>query len=163
MVEREKEFEALFRDNYSRLYRYALDFLGEAESARDVVQELFSDLWRKHERYRPENGTAYLFRALRNRCINQTRRIQYANEALRQYAEDRLTFMDSDIGAHEEKLRRIENALDSLPNKTRHILEKCYMDGLKYKDVAQEMNISAGMVHKHVSKALALLRKKFRE
>lgn len=163
MAEREKEFEALFRDNYSRLYRYALDFLGEAESARDVVQELFSDLWHKHDRYRPENGTAYLFRALRNRCINQARHACYANEALRQYAEDRLALIDNDIGAHEEKLRRIESAIDSLPEKTRRILEKCYLDGLKYKEVAQEMNISAGMVHKHVSKALAFLRKKFRE
>lgn len=163
MSERVKEFEALFRENYSRLYRYALDFLGDADEADDMVQELFSDLWHKHDRYHPENDAAYLFHSLRNRCINQARHKQYTDEALRQYALDRIKFIDSDIGAHEEKLQRIENAIDNLPEKTRHILEKCYMDGKKYKEVATEMNISAGMVHKHVSKALAFLRKKFRE
>lgn len=163
MSDREKQFEQLFRENYSRLYHYALDFLGDSESARDIVSELFSDLWHRQDRYKPENDAAYLYYALRNRCLNQIKHASYVNEALKRYAEERAKFIEADISAHEEKMMRVEKAMNDLPDKTRLVLEHCYLEGMKYKEVALKMDISPGMVHKHVSKALTALRKKFRE
>lgn len=162
-IDREREFEAMFRMHYTGLYHHALDFLGDAEQARDIVSELFSDLWSHSDKYDPEQPAGYLHRALRNRCINHIRHATYADEAMRQYALERARMIDPDPSAHEEKLQRVESAIDELPDKTRYILEQCYMEGKKYKELAVQMDISPGMVHKHISKAMAILRKKFRE
>jgi len=163
MNDEEKRFEKLFRENYSRLYSYAFDFLNDAREAEDVVHELFADLWIQRGKYRPENAAGYLFRALRNRCVNRVRRLLAERRALQGYAEERLRLIDADPDAHEEKIRRVTAAIDDLQPKARYVLEQCYMEGRRYKDLAQQMDTSVGMVHKYLSKALAQLRRKFRE
>lgn len=159
MFSKEKQFEQLFRENYSRLYRYALDFLGEPESAKDMVSELFSDLWRKRNDYTPENYKSYLYRALRNRCINHLRHLSVENDAMQHYVEESRKMLDDDPELHEERLQSIEKLIGTMPEKTRFILEQCYLKGHKYSEVAQMAGTTAPMVHKHISKALALLRK----
>lgn len=163
MDEREKAFESLFREEYSRLLGYAFDFLGDADSARDVVQELFSDLWRRQDRYRPENLRSYLFSAVRNRCVNVVRRSKMESEVLRRYRDESIRLMDADPAAHEEKIRRVENAISVMPEKVRGVLKHRYLHGMKYSEVAEAMGISVPMVHKYISNALATLRKKFGE
>lgn len=49
--EDEIRFERLFRDNYQRLYLYALDWVEDEEQAKDIVGTLMSDLWAKRDRW----------------------------------------------------------------------------------------------------------------
>lgn len=51
--------------------------------------------------------------------------------------------------------------LNSLPPLTRRIIEECYFHKKKYKEVAEEMDISPDTVKKHISKALKLLRNNY--
>lgn len=41
----EKAFEELFRKNYSRAFYYALDWVGDEETAKDVVGDCFGEIW----------------------------------------------------------------------------------------------------------------------
>lgn len=157
----EIRFEKLFRENYLRLYRYALDWVEDEEQAKDIVGSLMSDLWSIRSNWHPDDETAYMFSALRNRCINHIKkRIRY-NEVLEEYLEDKLRLIDEDIDVHEENLTRLNQMIESLPPKTRSIIELCYLEGKKYKDAAEQIGTTPGMVHKHISKALALFRKNF--
>lgn len=154
-------FEKLFRDNYLRLYHYALDWVEDEESAKDIVSTLMSDLWAARASWHPADEKSYLFAALRNRCINHIKkRIRY-REILQEYLEDKLLLINEDIDVHEENLVRLEQMMDSLSPKTRSIVGMCCLEGKKYKEAAELTGTTPGMVHKHISKALALFRKKF--
>ena len=66
----ETEFEELFKKNYSPLFYNALDWVEDAEAAKDIVSELFSEVWSQYEHLRKEKIESYLFRSVRNRSIN---------------------------------------------------------------------------------------------
>ena len=44
-----KDFEALFRMNYSRLYFYAFNLVNDQECAEDIVADTFSYLWENYD------------------------------------------------------------------------------------------------------------------
>lgn len=159
--EDEIRFERLFRDNYQRLYLYALDWVEDEEQAKDIVGTLMSDLWAKRDRWHPDNEMAYMYGALRNRCISHLKKNVRYRETLEVYLQEKLCLIDEDIDVHEENLARMEQIMEALSPRTRLIVEKCYLEGCKYKEVAELLDTTPGMIHKHISKALAIFRKKF--
>lgn len=54
----------------------------------------------------------------------------------------------------------IRELMSNLKPSTRQILEACYIDKKKYREVAEEMNMSTSAVKKNLTKALNLLREK---
>lgn len=159
----EKEFEALFRKSYLRLYHYALDFVEDEEAAKDIVSELFGDLWRQYAERRPTHPDAYLNRALRNRCLNYLRSRTAERNALQRYIEEKEGDIDPDAALHERRLQQVEKAMKELPPRTRFIVEQCYGEGKHYSELASLLDTSVGMIHKHISKALAIFRKTLKE
>ncbi len=156
--EDEIRFERLFRDNYQRLYLYALDWVEDEEQAKDIVGTLMSDLWAQRDRWHPDNEVAYMYGALRNRCISHLKKNVRYRETLEEYLEEKLRLIDEDINVHEENLARMEQIMESLSPRTRLIVEKCYLEGRKYKEVAEELNVSVAAIHKNIVKALRILR-----
>lgn len=53
--------------------------------------------------------------------------------------------------------------LDLLPDTTRHVLEECYLNHKKYREVADEMNVCQETVKRHIIKALKLLREHYHQ
>lgn len=157
--EKEKEFEALFRKNYLRLYHYALDFVENEEVAKDIVSELFGDLWKQYAVWQPDNADAYLSRSLRNRCLNYLKHLQVEQNALQYYIKEKTEAIDPDAAFHEERMRQVQQVMNELTPRTRFILEQRYVEGKKYSELASLLDTSVGMIHKHISKALAIFRK----
>ncbi len=155
----EKEFEALFRKCHPRLYRYALDYLEDEEAAKDIVSELFGDLWQQYTQWKPDNPEAYLNRALRNRCINYLKHKAVEQNAMQRYIEEKNDTIDPDAALQEERMQLVEKLLSELPPRTRFIVEQCYVEGKKYNELAELLDTTSGMIHKHISKALAIFRK----
>lgn len=155
----QEEFERLFRENYSRLYYYALDWVDDEEAAKDIVSGLFSDLWTQYGRWNPDNLQAYLNRAVHNRCLNHLKHKMVERTTLQAYIEEKQATICADAAEQEELMKQVGEVMDNLPPKTRFIVEQCYLEGKKYSELAALMDISSGMVHKHISKALAIFRK----
>lgn len=53
--------------------------------------------------------------------------------------------------------------LDLLPDTTRHVLEECYLNHKKYREVADDMNVCQETVKRHIIKALKLLREHYHQ
>ena len=154
----EQTFESLFREYYSRLYYYALDWVEEEEVAKDIVSELFSDLWTQYDTWKPDNWQAYLTRAVRNRCLNYLKHKVTERNTLNIYLNEKLALVESDLGAQEELMKRVKAVMESLPPRTRFVVEQCYWEGKKYSELATLMDTTPGMIHKHISKALTIFR-----
>ena len=65
------QFEQLFRDNYERLYYHAYDFVHDTDVAKDMVSDVFVNLWQSRERLDGNRVLSYLYVSVRNRCLDQ--------------------------------------------------------------------------------------------
>lgn len=159
----EREFGELFKRNYSRLFYFALDWVEDNESAKDIVSEVFSEAWNQYKRLRNEKIEAYLFRAVRNRAINYLKHKSVEIQYQQMFLNVKEEVIDEDLEKHEENLQLIECVIKNFTPQTRFIFEQCYFEGKKYQEMAELMNISVSAVHKHMNKAFAAFRKAFAE
>ena len=148
-----KEIETLFRTYYRPLCLYALHYLGDPDAVEDVVQESFTALWRQENPV--DNVKAWLYSAVRNRSIDALRRTG-KNEPL----PSDLDGLISDDEAEDRSAleARLWTAVDSLPEMRRKCLLLAKRDGLSYKEIAIELNLSEHTVRNHISRALETLR-----
>ena len=61
----------------------------------------------------------------------------------------------------EERMDEIGAVIDTMPSKTRFVLEQCYFEEHTYKEVAEMLDISTNGVKKHIMKAFSMLRSHF--
>jgi len=157
-----KEFEQLFKDNYSKLYYYALNIIHNPENARDIVSDAFRYLWEHYEDVNDSlSVVALLYTLVRNSCIDQIRH-QDVQERYEQYVQNEtLSWTEYEYQERDERLMQVISSIEKLPLQTKIVFKKCFLDGKKYKEVSEEMNISTNTVKTHIMKALRLLRGEF--
>ncbi|MFR9543564.1 MAG: RNA polymerase sigma-70 factor [Rikenellaceae bacterium] len=151
------DVESLFRMYYRPLSLYALHFVGDIDSAEDVVQDSFADMWSLIESGKEIlNIKAYLFAVVKNRAlakVNQDRFRRGIDLPLSDPLIDYETLAeDSMIEA------RLWTAIDSLPDRCREIFLMSKRDGMKYAEIAEEFGISPKTVENQISKALRTLK-----
>ncbi|MGN0280860.1 MAG: sigma-70 family RNA polymerase sigma factor [Prevotella sp.] len=156
-----QRFETVWRENYSRLYCIAYDFLQDDEASRDVVSEVFARAWQKWDEMQPETVTGYLFIGVRNTCYNRLRergsRDRYADYVKHFY--DTVEYCT--IDETDERINDLNRTIERLPQKTRFVLRQCYYEKHTYKEVGAMLGITPDGVKRHIVKALAMLREHF--
>lgn len=153
----EKNFEQLYLHYYQPLCLYALHFLGDTDIAEDVVEDCFMRLWDKlnSEGTVVDNMKAYLYKAVRNRSLDELRR---KNQLC---MDARIPDMpEAEAEPLAEMEARMWTALDSLPDRCREIYLMSKRDGMKQRDIAQELGLSVNTVENQICKALHLLERK---
>lgn len=158
----EKEaFEMLFKQYYQPLCVFALRYLPDEDSARDLVQEMFYRIWEKKEAfYITTSLESYLFRSVHNQAIN------YLNhEKIKKNYKDKLLdgfrnkLYNDDLAYSELKLKeKIDKSIESLPERRKKIFKLSRFDGLKYNEIAAKLNISVKTVEAQMTQAIKSLR-----
>lgn len=148
-------FEQLFRTFYAPLCDYAYVILGEQAEAEDVVQDLFTHIWKsRSEIVVLESVKSYLFTSVRFRALNVLKHkfIERKHGApLTEFIED---LMHSGYSVEEmERIEKIKQVLKTLPPQCRTVFTMSCLDGKKYKEIADELGISVNTVKSHVMKA----------
>lgn len=155
-------FGHFFKSYYDRLYYYALQLLKDEEASRDIVSGVFAHVWENFDTYDMQTLPAFLLKTVKNKCLDYLRHTavhaQYADYYL--HAVDQC-YEDNDI--QKERQWQVEEMLDLLPDTTRHVLEECYLNHKKYREVADEMNVCQETVKRHIIKALKLLREHYHQ
>ncbi len=156
---KESEFDQLFRTYFQRLYLFVHQYVSSEEECRDIVSATYEDVWRNYDSVDPTSVKAYLYRTARNRMIDFLRKedkrqryVAYATAMSQRYIhEDRLAEQE-----HSEHI--VAQLLRQMGEPTGSILAACYIEGKKYKEVAEEMNMSVANVKKHMVRALRAVR-----
>ena len=164
MQENMRLMELLYGKFYRRLYLYALTFLEDQEDARDVVSELFVQLWNKWEEEKlsaEQPSATYLYAMLRNRCIDIVRHRDVESRYLQQLEQDRFE-SDDDVQEYEDTIALLCKAIQLLPEPGKTILHCCYFKRMTYQQTADKLKISLPMVKKHMVKVFQTLRDKLK-
>ncbi|MFZ5428903.1 MAG: RNA polymerase sigma-70 factor [Bacteroidota bacterium] len=159
-----QSLKSLFDTYYPSLCSFALQFLNDHAQAEEVVQDLFVRLWENRSHLEIKTSLkSYLFRSVRNQCLNliQHEKVRQMHaEKIREalFAEDVSDhfFLEGEIAAG------IQSAIEEMPEKRREIFRLNREEGLKYKEIAEKLNISVKTVETHMGLALKSLRDKLR-
>jgi RNA polymerase sigma-70 factor (ECF subfamily) len=153
-------FEQLFKTHFVHLSNFAYQFVKDTDSAKDITQKVFINLWENREKIDLQKSIqSYLFTSVRNRCLNFIRdQKKYRSEVLDLETYDfEIPFEEDNIAMSELK-EKVAQALNELPEKCRLVFEMSRYKNMKYKDIAEELDVSVKTVEAHMSKALKSLR-----
>lgn len=154
-------FSLLFQTYYTDLVLFGGNFLKDRTTCEDIVQSIFLKLWNDRKSIQIETSLkSYLLKAVRNSCLDEFRHLEivrqyetgYENTTLDSYDTENYVLY-SDLHDH------LYRALDQVPELYREAFELNRFEGLKYREIAEKLNVSERTVEVRVSKTLELLRK----
>ena len=158
-----KEFDGLFDLYYKDLKGFVYSLVNDGEVARDLVHDLFLNLWKNRTRLDPSRSVkSYLFTMARNHAFNYLKhqRVVSLNE---QKVVEEYRCAEEDGEDLEHRLERVRKRLAELPDRQREVVLKCCVEGKMYRETALELNISENTVKTHLLRAMKFLREGLRE
>ncbi len=155
-------FRTLFTMHYQSLVNYARRYVRDVQTAEDIVGDVFLKIWDKRSELNITTSLkAYLFKMVHNHSINylKSHKVE-ATDVFSLSLVIRSNLM-ADAGVNADELRQsIEQAIRELPERTRDVFTMHRYDDLKYKEIAEILNIKEGTVETHMVRALKYLRKR---
>ncbi len=158
-------YKYLYSLYYNELCVYANSLLNDSLSAEDLVQSVMVKIWnKKPDLIIKTSLKSYLYKSVYNHFINNYRLKQKELtfiEEMKANAIIHLAEEDDDI--INEKIRNVKNEIENLPAKCKNVFLMNKMRGMKYKEIADELNLSVKTVEAHISKALFLIKERLKK
>lgn len=155
----EDYFKKLFDVYFERVRNYIFYRCGDPELATDVAQETFMRIWEKDLHPEQNKEKALLFKIAGDIFINSYRRQQVALKFALDYQQSADMATPSDVLDYQELKVKYEGVLAEMNENQRIVFLMSRYDGLKYKEIADHLNISQKAVEKRMSQALEKLNK----
>ena len=157
----QNNFDRIYVTYYSRMLRFAKEYVLFEEDAENVVQDVFLLLWEKREVLDIQVSlVSYLFSLVKNRSIDYLRHKVVAEE-YRQELTFKLSALEQlnyTFTSEEGIEQAVIKAIDKLPERCREIFLKSRIEGKKHREIADELDISMNTVENQMSIALKKLR-----
>ena len=158
----EKAFEVLFKKYYAPLCKYVYTYLKDKDESENITQEVFITIWNNKEQIAINTSvSSYLYRSVRNHAINFLKKsTRYSVESIENMPGFEIANEESEIDEDTffEMEKKISEAIDSLPDRCREVFKLSRVDGLKYKEIAEQLDISIKTVETQMSIALKRMR-----
>ena len=150
--------EKYFQWMYRPLCLYALNITESYEDSEDIVQQIFVELLEKAVVGSLEVGNmkGYLYTVVRNRAVKYVKKDQEKVSV-----ESAMYLTDENIlsiSVEEEAL--VWNWIDALPTERRNLFLMAKQQDMKFKEIAEQLDISVKTVEGQMGKALKTLRDK---
>lgn len=152
-------FKEIFDKNYEYIRNYLIYLSGDVSLSEDITQEVFIQLWEKRSKVRAETIRSYLFTIARNSYLKSRRRRKYDIKFRSTLYEDIDNESPEFLMELKEFDRKLQKIISRLPDKCRAVFLMNRIDGMTYKEIAQNTGVTVKAVEKQMSKALAILRK----
>ena len=154
----QQAYKQLFTSLYTYLFQFAKSLVKAKEPAEEIISDVFIKVWEKRKDLEKiENLKIYLYVSTRNCAYN------YLDKQKRS-ATNPLDDIQADVTSlyvdpeqlliTADMLARIQKAIDQLPPKCKMIFKLAKEDGLKYKEVAEVLNISVKTVENQLAIAI---------
>jgi RNA polymerase sigma-70 factor (family 1) len=155
-------FEKIFKCSYKSLCAFASQIIRSRELAEEIVDDVFYNLWKNRKKIQINTSfRPYLLTSVRNKSLDCLRKMKHEKRSGLESAAGIACEQSiaHETMAYEELNQRIELAIDKLPKQCRIIFLMNRDQDLKYKEIAERLNISIKTVDTQMGRALKYLRK----
>ncbi len=158
----ESAFEYLFKLYYSDLYSFSYSYVMNKDVAEDIIQDVFSKLWHMAKDI-PDISSikSYLYSSVKNSCFDYLKHLKVIDSNRKKLTEALIFSGTVGYETNDEIIKQVRDCLSKLSEQQRLILELKVVNGLKYKEIAEELKISEDTVHTHVKRAYKYFREYF--
>ena len=160
----ETAMKHVFRLYYPRLHYFSSQLIGEPMDAEDIVQEAFLNFWLniREKDVLPDNIQAYLYRMVRNRCLNyleRNRRLEERSGELAEHFREQAQRQMDELALKEEVYHRLHKEFVHLTPIQVQVIRLIYIEGLSIAEVAEKLGTTAMNVRTHKFRAMERLTK----
>ena len=157
-----RAFEEFYRSAYKRFFLMAFQYLKDADTSQEVVNDVFMKLWEDSADIIIEKSlVSYIYRAVINRSLNQLQKqkrdlaqIRSLQYSLQHDASYELRQMEEN-----ELKAALYKAINQLPDQCRRVFCLSRFEQLKQQEIADQLGISIKTVKNHITYALKQLHK----
>lgn len=154
--------DMLFFSYYKPLVLWADTIVRNLPRAEDIVQDFFVSIWEReiYRNLRPETLSAFLFTSVRNRCLNRIEKKDIFNRLADFREAEQLfeEFIGGDDGGELET--RIREEISALSPRSREIIHGVFVEKKKYREVAEQLEISVSNVKTVVARSIGKIRQR---
>lgn len=154
-------FTIFYRHYSEPLYYNILCLVKEETATEELVQEIFTRIWQRHEELDIQsNFGGYLFKSSRNIVHDFFRRLnreQLLYTRIRNIATEEYSHVEEAL-LSKENIDLIRQAIEKLSPQRRRAFELCKMEGLSYQQASEIMGISLSTLKDHMAHARESLR-----
>lgn len=151
-------------DRYFDSVRSYLFYRGaDREQASDLAQDVFLRIWEKQLDVDPKTAMRLLYKMAGDMFVSRYRRETLETNYRVSLKNDSLDFSPEDQLQYNELLANYKKALAALSEKQRTVFLMARMEGLKYHEIAERLDLSVKAVEKRMSITLAYLKKALQE
>ncbi len=159
----ERAFKEFFDLYYVRLFRLAQYYLESIHASEEIMSIVFTGVWNNRKKLISISKLdAYLLSSVKYKCINyirDTKRNDFISLNSEEVVLKQACIDPAGDLLNKELREKILHIINSLPPRCKLIFEMVKDDGLKYKEVAEILDISIKAVEAQVSKAMLTIRK----
>lgn len=152
----EQAFSMLVNMYSGLLFTYLVKLTKDRDIASDVVQDIFTQLWLTRESLKGvESFRSWLFVISRHHAVRMLKNIDRENRKRQEWHELTQTSLVNPEVRDQASLKDaydnlVKNAIDRLPPQQKKVWILARLEGKKYAEIAQEMNISRETVKKYL-------------
>ncbi len=158
----EKIFSDFFLNHSKLLNNYIFYKCGNAELASDIVQDAFLKFWKNCKKIIPSKAKSFLYTIATNLFLNEYSKsnvvLHFKSTVKKDYTNESPEFLLEE----KEFSQKLQNAISSLTDAQREAFLMNRIDGKKYREIAEILEISVKAVEKRIHNALVNLRKEIK-
>jgi len=159
-----KAFESVFEYYYQQLCSFTLKYLKDPDDAEEVVQDTFVKFWNKRKEINITSSLkSYLYQSVKNASLNRIQHLKVVRDHEESHVKPTSAYQSSDPLVEMELQEKINSSLEQLPPERKKIFLMSRNEGLKYKEIAEKLNISIKTVENQMGKALKFMRTELAE
>ncbi len=161
---------AVYNDFYGLMYHLSLHYLHDSKISEEIVQDTFLKLWEIRESLNPQfNLRNFLYTITKNNCLNYLRnqKVILRHQENLKYLEMQFNYEALEkLGNYiefEELRKKIDQAIDALPEEIRETFLLSRFEELQYKEISERQSISIKTVEARMTRALKILRTELKD
>ncbi len=154
-------FRKIFDHYKNKLFNYSLRITDNEELAEEIVMDAFLKIWCNREALIYINRfDAYLYTIIRNRAFNAIKRRAHEALIISKLSHSTSEYQDctEETVVYNEYQYLLNKAINQLPPQQKLVYSMSREEGLKYEEIADQLNLSKNTVKAHLKKALSTLR-----
>jgi len=156
-------FDVLYKKYCKRVFKFGFSILKSTEEAENLMQDVFLNLWEnRHKVEKDSSIKSYVFTITYNSAISiirkKSRESQFF-EYLKSIQETTERPVNEEI-EYNELAKKLDEIINALPQRQKEVYMLHRVEGLKFSEIAERLNISVNTIENHMSRALKTIRKK---